>query len=210
MLPASSCPSCATANDANGSSATCSRPTTASSSSPRRPSAGATAAAAGGSAGGAAATAAAGSLPRRRRWQQRQQGLVVLGLPMLMMLSSLLLLGRTAAIQLDVDPYTTRVRSPTMTAMLALLAAPCGRPSDRPPNLNRSICIYIQCIMDEYAPEEESALKLRAVGRVQEGVRATVRVLSDVYVCTCGCGGGGIVPLSRRWNRSTGRPAGVV
>lgn len=30
--------------------------------------------------------------------------------------------------------------------------------------------------MDEYAPEEESALKLRAVGRVQEGVRATVRM----------------------------------
>lgn len=29
--------------------------------------------------------------------------------------------------------------------------------------------------MDEYAPEEESALKLRAVGRVQEGVKATVR-----------------------------------
>lgn len=53
--------------------------------------------------------------------------------------------------------------------------------------------------MDEYAPEEESALRLRAVGRVQEGVRATVRtsvtacgrtdglVWVVVLICVCGC-----------------------
>lgn len=40
---------------------------------------------------------------------------------------------------------------------------------------------FTRCIMDEYAPEEESALKLRAVGRVQEGVRATVRASDMRY-----------------------------
>ena len=34
---------------------------------------------------------------------------------------------------------------------------------------------HTQCLLDEYAPEEESSLRVRAVGRVQEGVRATVR-----------------------------------
>lgn len=77
------------------------------------------------------------------------------------------------------------------------------RPSDHLTLIDPSI--YTQCIMDEYAPEEESALKLRAVGRVQEGVRATVRAcllmcVSMVMVVK--------VSLSlSRWCRSTGRLA---
>lgn len=102
------------------------------------------------------------------------------------MLSSLLLLGRTAAIQLDVDPYTTRVRSP-INGTLACALGSSTRPSDRSIDHltcpDPSIYTYIQCIMDEYAPEEESALKLRAVGRVQEGVRATVRACLIKYMC---------------------------
>ncbi|KAM3573498.1 hypothetical protein VYU27_004541 [Nannochloropsis oceanica] len=69
--------------------------------------------------------------PERRR--------APLSFPFLLVVSlALLLPGPLHAIQLDVEPYSTR------------------------------------CISDDYAPDEDSTIKLRAVGRVQENVRATV------------------------------------
>lgn len=116
MMPASSsssCCPCATVNGANSASrptTTAVQPSSSSPSSPRR-------------GRDAAAAAAEGAHPQARRGRRRQQrprqqqGLVLLGLPVLVLLSLLLVLllagaPRAGAIQLDVDPYTTRVRNP--------------------------------------------------------------------------------------------------
>ncbi len=72
--------------------------------------------------------------------------------PFLLFVSlAVLLPGLLHAIQLDVEPYSSR------------------------------------CISDDYAPDEDSTIKVRAVGRVQENVRATVsnpdgRSVWDSYI----------------------------
>lgn len=100
---------------------------------------------------------------------------------MAMMLLALLALQVPAigAIQFDVGPYVTRVSSKKGRSVLALqfLHKPDHDTAITTYHPHTHTCLHTctQCIMDEYAPEEESALKLRAVGRVQEGVKATVR-----------------------------------
>jgi len=69
---------------------------------------------------------------------RRQAPLASPPLLLLLLVSLALLPGLLHAIQLDVDPYSTR------------------------------------CVSDDYAPDEDSTIKLRAVGRVQESIRATV------------------------------------
>jgi hypothetical protein len=58
--------------------------------------------------------------------------------PLLLFFCLLALLSLVNAIQLDLQPHTTR------------------------------------CVADEYAPEEDSTIKVRAVGRVQDGIRGMV------------------------------------
>lgn len=116
----------------------------------------------------------------RRRRPLGGLGPHTLGALLLLVLHALLLRSPgAAAIQLDVDPSTTRVSRVGEWASKKMRYGHTHKP--------RSDSIHLplphphshraQCLMDEYAPEEDSALKIRAVGRVQDGVRATVRLL---------------------------------
>ena len=93
--------------------------------------------------------------------------------------AALLSLGRVQvcqAIQLEVQPYTQRVSN------LPLMSEPASIVHDDNDDDGMYqlilfavlVYVYIQCISDDYGVEDKAIMRLHAIGKVQEKLRASV------------------------------------